>query len=82
VPPGFKGLKFTPQDFRRIFITDLVNSGLPVHIGAALLGHLNVQTARGHVAVFDEDAIRHHYQEPLERRRQIRLTDEYRDHHR
>lgn len=27
--------------------------------------------------MFDEDAIRH-YQEPLERRRQIRLTDEYR----
>ncbi|MFC7992138.1 tyrosine-type recombinase/integrase [Streptomyces pilosus] len=78
VHPGFKGLKFTPHDFRRIFITELVNSGLPIHIGAALLGHLNVQTTRGYVAVFDEDVIRH-YQEHLEHRRQIRPTDEYRD---
>ncbi|MFJ8532320.1 hypothetical protein [Streptomyces sp. NPDC093591] len=57
---------------------ELVNSGLPIHIGAALLGHLNVQTTRGYVAVFDEDVIRH-YQEHLEHRRQIRPTDEYRD---
>jgi Phage integrase family len=33
--------RFTPHDFRRIFATELVNSGLPIHIGAALLGHLN-----------------------------------------
>ncbi|MFJ9530822.1 tyrosine-type recombinase/integrase [Streptomyces cyaneofuscatus] len=57
--PGFKGLKFTPHDFLRIFITELVNSGLPIHIGAALLGHLNVQTTRGYVAVCDEDVIHH-----------------------
>ncbi|MEE1942023.1 site-specific integrase [Streptomyces sp. TRM 70361] len=75
---ALKGPKFTPHDFRRIFITELVNSGLPIHIGAALLGHLNVQTTRGYVAVFDEDVIRH-YQEHLEHRRQIRPTDEYRD---
>nr|WP_236573461.1 hypothetical protein [Nocardia caishijiensis] len=35
--------------------TDLVNNGLPIHIGAALLGHSNVQTIRGYVAVFSED---------------------------
>jgi integrase len=29
---------FTPHDFRR-FATELVNNGLPIHIGAALLGH-------------------------------------------
>ncbi|WP_432741795.1 tyrosine-type recombinase/integrase [Streptomyces sp. JH002] len=78
VHPGFKGLKFTPHDFRRIFITELVNSGLPIHIGAALLGHLNVQTTRGYVAVFDEDVIRH-YREHLAHRRQIRPEGEYRD---
>ncbi|MGW1798207.1 tyrosine-type recombinase/integrase [Streptomyces sp. NPDC001984] len=75
--PGFRGLRFTPHDFRRIFATELVNSGLPIHIGAALLGHLSVQTTRGYVAVFDEDVIRH-YQAHLHQRRQIRPTDEYR----
>ncbi|MFP8887049.1 tyrosine-type recombinase/integrase [Streptomyces mangrovi] len=78
VHPGFRGLKFTPHDFRRIFTTELVNSGLPIHIGAALLGHLSVQTTRGYVAVFDEDVIRH-YQSHLHQRRQIRPTHEYRD---
>ncbi|MFB7554996.1 tyrosine-type recombinase/integrase [Streptomyces brevispora] len=74
----FRGLKFTPHDFRRIFATELVNSGLPIHIGAALLGHLDVQTTRGYVAVFDEDVVRH-YQEHLHHRRQVRPDGEYRD---
>ena len=75
--PQFAGITFTPHDFRRIFATDLVNSGLPIHIGAALLGHANLQTTRGYVAVFDEDVVRH-YQEFLERRRQLRPAEEYR----
>ncbi|MFD9456679.1 tyrosine-type recombinase/integrase [Streptomyces sp. NPDC059985] len=76
--PAFRGLTFTPHDFRRIFATDLVNSGLPIHIGAAQLGHLSIQTTRGYVAVFDEDVVRH-YQEHLHNRRQVRPADEYRD---
>ena len=64
-------------DRRRLFATDLVNNGLPIHIGAALLGHLNLQTTRGYVAVFNEDVVRH-YQEYLERRRGARPDDEYR----
>ncbi|MEV5528101.1 tyrosine-type recombinase/integrase [Streptomyces prunicolor] len=75
--PGFRGLKFTPHDFRRIFTTELVNSGLPIHIGAALLGHLNIQTTRGYVAVFEEDVI-NHYQTHLQHRRAIRPEEEYR----
>ncbi|WP_405473937.1 tyrosine-type recombinase/integrase [Streptomyces canus] len=71
-------MKFTPHDFRRIFATELVNSGLPIHIGAALMGHLDVQTTRGYVAVFDEDVIRH-YQEFLHHRREVRPEGEYRD---
>jgi hypothetical protein len=51
---------------------------LPIHIGAALLGHLNLETTRGYVAVFNEDVVRH-YQAFLDRRRQARPTDEYRD---
>lgn len=75
--PGFRTTRFTPHDFRRIFATELVNSGLPIHIGAALLGHVNVQTTRGYVAVFAEDVVRH-YAAFLEQRRQLRPTDEYR----
>jgi integrase len=66
--PGFRTACFTPHDFRRLFATDLVNNGLPIHIRAALLGHLNIQTTRGYVTVFNEDVVRH-YQEYLERRR-------------
>jgi integrase len=76
--PGFRTACFTPHDFRRLFATDLVNNGLPIHIGAALLGHLNLQTTRGYVAVFNEDVVRH-YQEFLGRRRSTRPDDEYRD---
>jgi integrase len=75
--PAFVGIRFTPHDFRRIFATDLVNNGLPIHIGAALLGHLHLQTTRGYVAVFDEDVVRH-YQVFLQARRALRPTEEYR----
>jgi len=45
--PAFRGLTFTPHDFRRLFATELVNNGLPIHIGAKLLGHLDLQTTQG-----------------------------------
>ncbi|GAA3618142.1 site-specific integrase [Nonomuraea rosea] len=69
----FAEAKFTPHDFRRLLATDLVNSGLPIHIGAALLGHLDLGTTRGYVAVFEEDLVRH-YQAHLARRRKLRPT--------
>jgi hypothetical protein len=75
--PSFAEARFTAHDFRRIFATDLVNNGLPIHIGAALLGHLNVETTRGYVAVFEEDLVRH-YQAFLDRRRSLRPSEEYR----
>jgi integrase len=74
--PSFRATSFTPHDFRRLLATDLVNNGLPIHIGAALLGHLNLQTTRGYVAVFNEDVVRH-YQEFLDRRRKAWSADEY-----
>jgi hypothetical protein len=64
-------------DRSHFFATELVNSGLPIHIGAALLGHLSIQTTRGYVAVFDEDVVQH-YAAFLAGRRAIRPTDEYR----
>lgn len=73
----FADIHFRPHDFRRLFATDLVNHGLPIHIGAALLGHLNLETTRGYVAVFEEDVVRH-YQAHLQRRRAARPTNEYR----
>jgi len=75
--PDFRAASFTPHDFRRLLATELVNNGLPIHIGAALLGHLNLQTTRGYVAVFNEDLVRH-YQAYLDRRRHARPADEYR----
>ncbi|MFD5469572.1 hypothetical protein [Streptomyces sp. NPDC127105] len=51
---------------------------MPIHIGATLLGHLNIQTTRGYVAVFDEDVIRH-YLAHLNERRPLRPDHEYRD---
>lgn len=73
--PAFAGVTFTPHDFRRLFATDLVNNGLPVHIGAKLLGHLDLATTQGYVAVFEEDTVRH-YQDFLARRRALRPVDE------
>jgi len=66
--PALAACRFTPHDFRRLFATDLVNHGLPIHIGAALLGHLDLQTTHGYVTVFNEDVIRH-YQTHLASRR-------------
>jgi site-specific recombinase XerD len=57
---GFTRHRFAPHDFRRLFATDLVNRGLPIHIGAKLLGHLDLQTTQGYVAVFEEDLVRHY----------------------
>lgn len=75
---AFAGMTFTPHDFRRLFATDIVNGGLPIHIGAALLGHVNLQTTQGYVAVFAEDIVKS-YQEFLNHRRSLRPEDEYAD---
>ncbi|MFF0698494.1 tyrosine-type recombinase/integrase [Streptomyces tendae] len=54
---AFADMTFTPHDFRGLFATEIVNGGLHVHISAALLGHLNLQTLQGYVAVFAEDIV-------------------------
>jgi Phage integrase family len=75
--PQLAAIHFAPHDFRRLFATDLASNGLPIHIGAALLGHLSLQTFHGYVAVFREDVIRH-YQAHLAGRRASRPASEYR----
>ncbi|MFI1868894.1 tyrosine-type recombinase/integrase [Streptomyces jumonjinensis] len=73
---AFADMTFTPHDFRRLFATEIVNGGLPIHIGAALLGHLNLQTLQGYVAVFAEDIVAN-YQRFLNHRRSLRPEIEY-----
>ncbi len=73
VPEGRRGrpISFTPHDLSRLFTTEMVSSGLPLHIAATLLGHLNLDTTRGYTAVFPEDVIAAH-QHFIERRRTLR----------
>lgn len=68
----------TPHDFRRIFATEAVSSGLPVHIAAKILGHESLNTTQGYIAVYDHDVINHH-RAFITRRRQQRPSEEYRD---
>ena len=69
--------QFTPHDFRRLFTTELVSTGLPLHIAASLLGHLNLDTTRGYTAVFPEEVVAAH-QHFIERRRTTRPFAELR----
>ena len=40
-------LMFSPHDFRRIFVTDAIMSGLPPHIAQVICGHKNIGTTIG-----------------------------------
>jgi integrase len=71
-------LQFTPHDFRRMFATEAVAGGLPVHIAAKLLGHRSLATTQAYLAVFDEELIRA-YRAFLSRRRAYRPPTEYRE---
>ncbi len=71
-------LRFTPHDFRRIFATETVNGGLPIHIAAKLLGHLDLNTTQGYVAVYPQEVIRH-YRRFVDQRRAHRPSEEYRE---
>lgn len=71
-------LRFTPHDFRRIFATEAVSSGLPIHIAAKLLGHQTLATTQIYVAVYDNDVVEH-YRAFLTRRRTLRPSEEYRE---
>ncbi|WP_405805459.1 tyrosine-type recombinase/integrase [Streptomyces sp. NBC_01187] len=71
-------LRFTPHDFRRIFSTETVNGGLPIHIAAKVLGHLDLNTTQGYVAVYPEEVIRH-YRHFVDQRRAARPSEEYRE---
>ena len=71
-------LRYTPHDFRRMFATEAVTGGLPVHIVARLLGHANLATTQAYTAVFQDDLVRT-YRAFLDQRRSVRPEAEYRE---
>lgn len=71
-------IKATAHDFRRMFATEMVTGGLPIHIAAKILGHHRLVTTQGYTAVFQEELIRS-YRAFLDGRRAVRPADEYRE---
>jgi Phage integrase family len=76
-PSDGSPLRYTPHDFRRIFITDAVLGGLPPHIAQVIAGHQDINVTMGYTAVYPEEAIKSHLAF-LARRRALRPTEEYR----
>jgi hypothetical protein len=70
-------LRFTPHDFRRLFITDAILNGLPPHIAQVIAGHRDINVTMGYKAVYPDEAIQSHLAF-FARRRTLRPTDEYR----
>ena len=75
---GGARVRFTPHDFRRIFATEALASGLPPHIVQVLMGHASLATTQGYAAIYPQDIIRHH-RTFIEKRRVTRPTEEYRE---
>jgi len=70
-------LRFTPHDFRRMFITDAVMNGLPPHIAQVICGHADINTTLAYKAVYPEEVMGAH-RAFLARRRATRPSEEYR----
>jgi len=70
-------LMFSPHDFRRIFVTDAIMSGLPPHIAQVICGHKNIGTTIGYKAVYPAEAIEAH-RAFIARRRATGPSEEYR----
>jgi hypothetical protein len=71
-------LEWRTHDFRRIFVTDALRSGLPPHIAAKICGHALLDTTMGYAAIYPEDVIAHH-RAFIARRRTERPSEEYRE---
>ena len=76
-PATGRPLRFTPHDFRRMFITDAVLNGLPPHIAQVIAGHRDINVTLGYKAVYPDEAIQAHLAF-LARRRSLRPSEEYR----
>lgn len=73
-----RAARLTPHDFRRIFATDALASGMPPHIIQQLMGHKSIVTTQGYAAIYPEHVIREH-RSFIARRRDTRPSDEYRE---
>ncbi len=71
-------LRYTPHDFRRLFITDLVTSGFPIHLAATIVGHTSIETTRGYTAIYQKDVFEA-YDKFIADRRTLRPSAEYRE---
>ncbi|MGB9307331.1 MAG: site-specific integrase [Mycobacterium sp.] len=75
--PDGTPLHFTPHDFRRMFITEIIGNGLPPHIAQVIAGHRDIGVTMGYKAVYPDEAITAHLAF-IARRRTLRPTEEYR----
>ena len=71
-------ITFQNHDLRRIFATEAVLAGLPVHILAKVLGHDNLDTTQGYTAHYPQETFRH-FRAFIDRRRALRPGAEYRE---
>jgi len=69
---------FKPHDLRRLWTTRAVNTGLPVHVAAAILGHKSLETTRGYIATFTKESLAA-YQNWIAHLRSQRPAEEYHD---
>lgn len=76
-PVDGRSLRYTPHDFRRMFITDAILNGLPPHIAQIIAGHQDINVTLGYKAVYPDEAIQSHLAF-LARRRSLRPGEEYR----
>jgi len=70
-------LRFSPHDFRRIFVTDAVLNGMPPHIAQLVCGHRDINTTMGYKTVYPQEVIDGH-RAFIARRRALRPGGEYR----
>jgi integrase len=71
-------VRFHNHDVRRIFATEAVMTGFPVHVLAKVLGHSSLETTMRYVLVYGEDVYRSQ-QKFFEKRRALRPSAEYRE---
>ena len=69
---------YTPHDFRRLFATDALASGLPPHIVQILMGHHSIATTQAYAAIYPQDVIQEH-RTFTHLRRNLRPSEEYRE---
>lgn len=73
-----QGVRFTLHDFRRLFATDALASGLPPHIVQILMGHKSIATTQGYAAIYPREVIQAH-RTLIDLRRTLRPSEEYRE---